>query len=134
MIFGSFQDFWNLIQDVQDVRMIHRFTSSKMYAISLIRIEGYNVFVCQSPETERFNNSEMRQCNHRVIGIQKSRGIRLKIHYQLDCASRNCTVELFDQREAFISDLSAIRPPARPNFRDRDNNDKLVDNKPGLRN
>jgi len=36
-------------------------------------------------------------------------------------------MELFNERRAFIS-LSAIRRPARPNFRDRDNNDKLADN------
>lgn len=73
----------------------------------------------------------MRQCNRRVIGIQKPQGIRLKIHYQLDCASRNCSMELFYGRRDFISDLSAIRRPARPNFRDRDdNNDKPADNKP----
>lgn len=98
-----------------------------MSSASLTRIEGYNSMV-RAWQARRQNDLTIQRCVNVIviiIGIQKRR-IRLKIHYQLDCARWG----LFDEKEAFISDLSAIRRPARPNFRDRDNNDKLVDNKP----
>lgn len=106
------------------------FTSLKIRAISLT-IQESMVITRLSVRTQRRNDLtiQMRQCNRRVIGIQKPRGIRLKIHYHSSIVRRgiarwNCSMG------ALISDLSAIRRPARPNFRDRnDNNDKPADNK-----